>query len=800
MTRPVHIAMCALLSLLLVACGGGGGGSNQPAPPAGLGYPAPPNYTINVAITALNPTVNGSVTSYTISPALPAGLSLNTTTGVISGTPTSLQASTNYTVTAANGGGMTSAIVAITVNDTAPGIGYPRDSYALNTDAPLAPIVPATTGGAILGWTIDKPLPRGLGFDSSNGQIRGTPREVAAAQDYVISAQNSGGTDTFTLSISVGSNVLLDLGHSSEILSLVRVGNRIASSGGRTNLWDAASGALLAKCEGCSLVGIAGGRMVAVSDIGFRVFSAATGDLVAEVSTDPVHLQWRTLSSDGNYFCGGDVAGFTCWNTNGTALFTHLGDYQDARSVATGTHLYVGNGPTGTHNLEVFALPGGTMTTSPTFAGDFHSWFADGARFLTTAGMNVAVLALDTTQLDFKNLPDTMGLAGQGDWFYTTAADTLTIYRVGSSTAPAASFPGGDATYPAIAWKSGTGSVARFAGNTVTVVDLGGTTPTGQLFTAPLGQHLTAFGSSAASQWVVGNSDGVVMDSIDTATPRLLNHGKARSISGNDTRLAIAVGAGRILYFNSGTRALEGELPLLVERVQVSDDGTRLASGPNSAAGRTVAADTSLRVHSLPTEDLLASWAYSDDGEEFTPDADNGYFFDFAGSGDVIARFADENSVPVSRAERLDGSPVWDESILDGSGSKISPDATRLATAGTLYLDDTMTGVFTGNLLGWLDDSHVLLSHFTFPNTYVNTTVVDTAGVQQLVSTIPSITRFQRLTGTMLYSPERNSIYDLATSAAAWAGSVSNHQGEGAVIGDAVVFSTTDGNVLIESR
>ena len=56
----------------------------------------------------------GSV-SYAISPALPAGLSLNASTGVISGTPTAIQATTSHTVT---GTGATSGTATATVNLT----------------------------------------------------------------------------------------------------------------------------------------------------------------------------------------------------------------------------------------------------------------------------------------------------------------------------------------------------------------------------------------------------------------------------------------------------------------------------------------------------------------------------------------------------------------------------------------------------------------------------------------------------------------------------------------------------------
>lgn len=84
--------------------------------PSGLSYsPASSSLVINIAITNLSPTVTGTVASYSITPTLPTGLAFNTTTGVISGTPTVLSASTNYTVTATNTFGSTTSILSIQV-------------------------------------------------------------------------------------------------------------------------------------------------------------------------------------------------------------------------------------------------------------------------------------------------------------------------------------------------------------------------------------------------------------------------------------------------------------------------------------------------------------------------------------------------------------------------------------------------------------------------------------------------------------------------------------------------------------
>jgi hypothetical protein len=84
-------------------------------PPTLLIYNSPNNFTINATIISLNPTVTGEVATYTLTPNLPTGLSLNAATGIISGTPTALSPSTDYTVTATNSFGSTTAVLNLSV-------------------------------------------------------------------------------------------------------------------------------------------------------------------------------------------------------------------------------------------------------------------------------------------------------------------------------------------------------------------------------------------------------------------------------------------------------------------------------------------------------------------------------------------------------------------------------------------------------------------------------------------------------------------------------------------------------------
>src|SRR5579863_10297097 len=107
------VSVAAILSLI-PGCNGGSSGSNGGGAPSHLAYPQSSFLaTCTEAINPDTPTVTGTVTGYSIAPALPKGLALDGTTGTISGTPTAISPLTNYTVTASNSSGSTTATVQI---------------------------------------------------------------------------------------------------------------------------------------------------------------------------------------------------------------------------------------------------------------------------------------------------------------------------------------------------------------------------------------------------------------------------------------------------------------------------------------------------------------------------------------------------------------------------------------------------------------------------------------------------------------------------------------------------------------
>lgn len=86
--------------------------------PSDLKYPQSSMLgTVGTPVDPNTPTVKGTVTTWSIAPPLPSGLSLSPANGTISGTPSISQASATYTIKAANDAGLfTTATLRITVN------------------------------------------------------------------------------------------------------------------------------------------------------------------------------------------------------------------------------------------------------------------------------------------------------------------------------------------------------------------------------------------------------------------------------------------------------------------------------------------------------------------------------------------------------------------------------------------------------------------------------------------------------------------------------------------------------------
>ena len=110
----------------VVNASGAGGRASFPLvlsvtePPSHLSYPSPAEGTVGAPLTPLMPTIAGTVEHYAVTPALPPGVVLDGTSGLITGTPSGARALAPYTITASSLAGDTSAIILLTVAAPSP--------------------------------------------------------------------------------------------------------------------------------------------------------------------------------------------------------------------------------------------------------------------------------------------------------------------------------------------------------------------------------------------------------------------------------------------------------------------------------------------------------------------------------------------------------------------------------------------------------------------------------------------------------------------------------------------------------
>lgn len=198
--------------------------------------------------------------TFTVTPTLPAGLTLGENNGYITGVPTEETANHAYTITASNvAGGLNQVIDILTTNDTVhcymdllngwestlvnttavkdcpnlvdyegnitrtclpgspavwgpevdncvlliPSISLTNDTFEFVKNQQITPIVPTVSGAQITSRTISPTLPSGLYFNPLTASITGKPTQKISATVFTIIIRNNNGQANVTLTITI---------------------------------------------------------------------------------------------------------------------------------------------------------------------------------------------------------------------------------------------------------------------------------------------------------------------------------------------------------------------------------------------------------------------------------------------------------------------------------------------------------------------------------------------------------------------------------------------------------------------
>ncbi|HKP55274.1 MAG TPA: hypothetical protein VJV78_01060 [Polyangiales bacterium] len=656
-------------------------------------------------------------------------------------------------------------------------------------------------------------------------------REDAAAQDSAVEPNPDPDPDPpasqprACAALHASGNVLLELGHGTQVNRLRQSTSRIASQDltGHWVLWNAQTHEMITSGQvGCPAeepscgtshgIELEGDVLAVPLGHSIELRSAGTGQLLTTVTTDSV---WFGLAVDGSYLWAATTSALSAWSVNGVPLFTRAGNYASAQIFAAPTELRVGGGPVGSEYIERVSL-NGTPSTPPAFAGVFRAWFSDGERFITRADTVARIYSKTSEQLAILAMPTAQNsVGGSGEYFWFSSSSKLSMYRLGQSTPVLDHSPEQSNVWlDVFAMRS---VVLMREGPAVTLIDLAGSTPDTRELASPSPNAIEAFAAADAVHWSLSAGFGVLFDGAQPDSddkPSVMNCGAVQSVAGAaNGRVSVAVGAGQILHIALAARTIERVLPFSSSRVALTQDGSLLAAEGYASDGR-------LRVYDMPagtehgvfpgtSPSLPTAWELARGGQRIAGIVGNSS----TGTKHII--------VSDSRGKNLYDVDTGSNAVVI---ARLSPDGTRMAyavqfqTTAQILHDGVLEGAATGVPIGWLDDTQLLLQKHNIQNplrpTFLGSVIVDRLGNTTATPALPEIAGLPLgalpdastkdaatiVNASELYIAGTNAIYDAHTGDVSWQGPASPTGVKMGAVADNFVTYYQGAAVYVEAR
>jgi Putative Ig domain len=384
-------------------------------------------------------TATNSPTSYGAG-TLPSGLSINTSTGVISGTPTAA-GTTQVTVSATNSHGTGSETVTITISSGAPSkpvitssgsaSGTVGSSFSYQITATNSPTSYSASG-----------LPSGLSVNTSSGVISGTPT-AAGTSMATVGATNSGGSGTATLTITISAQSTF----SPSTMSSPTPGSTLTGSSA-TFQWTAGTGTAANYWLDIGTTGVGSSNVFFGN---YATTSATVSGLPTSGGTLYVRIQsenastgawsWNDYTYTAHTNSGSTFTASTMSSpTPGSTLTGSSATFQWTAGTGTAANYWLDIGTTGVGSSNVFY--GNYATTSATVSG------------LPTSGGTLYV------RIQSENA--STGAWSWNDYTYTAhSSSTGSTFSASTMTSPMpdSTLAGSTVTFQ---WTAGTGTAANY--------------------------------------------------------------------------------------------------------------------------------------------------------------------------------------------------------------------------------------------------------------------------------------------------------------------------------------------------